>query len=174
MVKPSSIGRIDRWTNHPQGIKHDMKKCNRMSSLVWLFFALYICVESLRLPLGSWRDPGPGFLPLGAGLCLGILSAIDYFQTRFRKGKGIQESWYSKERWKSILLILLALLGYSIFLDSLGFLVTTFFLLILLFRFVKPQPWRVVIGGSLLASVSSYVVFEIWLKTQLPRGVLGF
>jgi hypothetical protein len=151
-----------------------MKKYDRMSSLVWLFFAVYICVESLRLSLGSWRDPGPGFLPLGAGLCLGILSAVDYFQTGFRKREEVQGSWYSKEKSKPILLILLTLGGYSVFLDSLGYLVTTFFLLILLFRFVKPQPWTVVIGGSLLASVSSYVVFEIWLKIQLPRGFLGF
>ena len=151
-----------------------MKKYDRMSSLIWLFFSVYICVESLRLSLGSWRDPGPGFLPLGAGLCLGILSAVDYFQTGFRIREETQGSWYSKERSKPILLILLTLGGYSAFLDSLGYLVTTFLLLILLFRFVKPQPWTVVIGGSLLASVSSYVVFEIWLKIQLPRGFLGF
>ncbi len=151
-----------------------MKKYGRFSTLVWLFFALYICVESLRLPLGSWRDPGPGFLPLGAGLCLGILSAVAYFQTGLRKGEEGQRSWYSKERGKSILFILLALCGYSAFLDSLGFLLTTFLLLVLLFRFVDPQPWKVAVGGSLLASVASYVVFEIWLKTQLPRGILGF
>ena len=151
-----------------------MKKYGRISTLVWLFFALCICVESLRLPLGSWRDPGPGFLPLGAGLFLGILSAIAYFQSRLGEGEEVQGSWYSKGRWKCILLILLSLCGYSVFLDFLGFLLTTFLLLILLFRFVEPQPWKVVIGGSLLASVSSYVVFEIWLKTQLPRGILGF
>jgi hypothetical protein len=128
----------------------------------------------LRLPLGSWRDPGAGFLPLGAGIFLGILSVIAFFQTGSKKGEKVQRSLYSKGRWKSIALILLALCGYSIFLDFLGFLLTTFFLLVLLFRFVEPQPWKVAIGGSLLASVLSYLVFEIWLKTQLPPGVLGF
>lgn len=151
-----------------------MKKAERISPLIWLLFALYICVESLRLPLGSWRDPGPGFLPLGAGFCLGILSATAYFQRGSPKGEEGQGSKDSKGRWKSILFILLALCGYSVFLEFLGFLLTTFLLLLLLFRFVEPQPWKTVIGGSLLASVASYVVFEIWLKTQLPRGILGF
>jgi len=151
-----------------------MKKAGQVSALIWLLFALYTCVESLRLPLGSWRDPGPGFLPLGAGFCLAILSAIAYFQRGSRKGEESQGSRDSKGRWKCILFILLALCGYSVFLDFLGFLLTTFLLLLLLFRFVEPQPWKIVIGGSLLASAASYVVFEIWLKTQLPRGILGF
>ncbi len=149
-----------------------MKKSDRIASLVWFFFAVYICVESLRLPLGTWRDPGAGFLPLGAGLCLGVLSGIDFYISRSRRPR--EGSWYSKERWKSLLLILLGLIAYSFFLDSLGFVLTTFLLLVVLFRFVEPQSWKVVIGGSLAASVASYVVFEIWLKTQLPKGFLGF
>jgi hypothetical protein len=44
----------------------------------------------------------------------------------------------------------------------------------MLFRFVEPQKWVVAVGGSALASIASYVVFELWLKTQLPRGILGF
>ncbi len=149
-----------------------MKKYDQISSLAWLFFALYICGTSLQLPLGSWQDPGPGFLPLGTGICLGILSAVDFF--RGGPWKGREGSWYSQERWKSLLLILIGLIGFSFFLDSLGFVLTTFFLLMILFRFIEPQPWKVVIGGSLLASFASYVVFQIWLKTQLPKGIFGF
>jgi hypothetical protein len=71
-------------------------------------------------------------------------------------------------------IILAVLFGYSLFLDTLGFLVSTFILLLMLFRFVEPQKWVVAMGGSALASIASYVVFELWLKTQLPRGILGF
>ncbi len=149
-----------------------MKKYDRISSLAWFFFAAYICVTSLQLPLGSWQDPGPGFLPLGTGICLGLLSAADFFRSGPVQGR--EGAWYSKERWKSLLLILMGLTGFSAFLDLLGFVLTTFFLLVILFRFIEPQPWKVVIGGSLLASVASYVVFQVWLKTQLPTGIFGF
>jgi len=150
-----------------------MKKYDRVSSLVWLSFAFYIGIESLRLPLGSWRDPGAGFLPLGAGICLAILSLTAFFQARSRVEEKTRKGWYSQEKWKSLLLILAVLFGYALFLDFLGFLISTFLLLVMLFRFVEPQRWVVSIGGSALAAIASYVIFEIWLKTQLPKGILG-
>jgi len=145
-----------------------------MSSLVWLMFALYICIESMRLPLGSWRDPGPGFLPVGSGIILGLLSGIVYLRARGSKSPEVKESWYSTERWKNLILVLAALFAYAIFLETLGFLLGTLLLLIFLFRGIEPQRWIVSIGGSALASFISYVVFELWLKTQLPKGILGF
>jgi len=150
-----------------------MKKYDQMSSLLWLALAFYIGIESLRLPLGSWRDPGPGFLPLGAGIGLAILSLTVFSQARFRTEERTRQGWYSQERWKSLLVILGVLFGYALFLDFLGFLVSTFLLLVMLFRFVEPQRWVVAIGGSALASIASYIVFEVWLKTQLPKGIFG-
>jgi len=150
-----------------------MKKYDQMSSLVWLLFALYICLESIRLPLGSWRDPGAGFLPLGSGIFLGFLSIVSYLQAHLSRSEDVRDSWYSKERWKNLILVLAALLAYAIFLEILGFLLGTFLLLIFLFRGIEPQRWAVAIGGSALASFLSYAVFELWLRTQLPKGILG-
>jgi putative tricarboxylic transport membrane protein len=151
-----------------------MKKYDKISSLVMLLIATYICTESFRLPLGSWRDPGAGFLPLGSGLCLGILSIIAYFQARFRVGEDVWRPWYSKERRKSLLVILAVLFAYAFVLEFLGFLLSTFVLLLLLFSLVERQGWIVAVGGSTLASMVAYAVFEIWLKTQLPKGIFGF
>jgi len=151
-----------------------MKKYDQISSFIFLLLAAYICIESLRLPLGSWRDPGAGFLPMGSGLCLGILSILAYLQARFRSRDEARGSWYSKERWKSLLAILAVLFAYSLILDFLGFLMSTFILLLLLFRLVEPQRWVVAVGGSALASLAAYAVFEVWLKTQLPKGIFGF
>jgi putative tricarboxylic transport membrane protein len=151
-----------------------MKRYDQISSLIWLAFAIYISTESLRLPLGSWRDPGPGFLPLGSGFILGVLSFVSHLQARRRKSKDVRESWYSQERWKNLILVLVALFAYAVFLEILGFLISTFLLLIFLFRSIEPQRWVLSIGGSALASSLSYAIFELWLKTQLPRGILGF
>jgi putative tricarboxylic transport membrane protein len=152
-----------------------MKRYDQISSLIWLVFAIYICVESIRLPLGSWRDPGPGFLPLFVGLILASLSIVCFIQARTADSTDQKASWYSREKWKNLIWILLALLAYALVLDYLGFLVTTFLLLIFLFRFgMEPQRWFWAIGGSGIASVSCYVVFELWLRTQLPKGILGF
>ena len=152
-----------------------MKKYDQTSSLVWLGFALLICVESFRLPLGSIHDPGPGFLPLLVGVLLAGLSVICFLQARKGPSAEPKGSWYSTERWKNLVWVLLALLAYAVALDSLGFLISTFLLLIVLFRFgMEPQRWAWAIGGSVIASLSCYAVFELWLRTQLPKGILGF
>jgi putative tricarboxylic transport membrane protein len=63
-----------------------------------------------------------------------------------------------------------ALLIYAIGMEYLGFLLSTFIFLAFLLKFIEPQRWTVAIFGSLLASVASYLIFEIWLQSQLPRG----
>src|SRR5512136_3096452 len=109
-----------------------MNRYDRMSSLFWLLFALLICTGSLRLSLGSWREPGPGFFPLGSGIILGLLSSIAYLQARAGKSESDRESWYPKERWKSLILVLAALFCYTISLEIPGFLLGTFLLLLVL------------------------------------------
>lgn len=148
---------------------------DRTSSLVWLGFAFLICIESLRLPLGSARDPGPGFLPLLVGVILAGLSVICFLQARGGPSDGLKGSWYSPRRWKHLLGILSSLVVYALVLDILGFLISTFLLLSVLFRLgLGSKKWIWSTGGALVASLSCYVVFELWLRTQLPKGILGF
>jgi len=75
--------------------------------------------------------------------------------------------------WKATL-TLIALLVYSIGMDYLGFLVSTTIFLAFLFSVVDPQRWYIVIFGSILASVISYTIFEILLKSPLPKGIFEF
>lgn len=136
--------------------------------------AVYICIESSRLPVGSWRDPGPGFFPLLSGIFLGFLSGLVFVRAFLHKKKELGETGYPKEKRKSFIFVLVVLFGYAFLLEIFGFLLSTFLLLIFLFRGIEPQRWVVSIGGSALASVISYAVFQLWLKTQLPTGILGF
>lgn len=153
-----------------------MRRYDQMSSLVWLAFAIYICIESSRLSFGSFHNPGPGFLPLLVGILLGLFSIVVFLQAFLSKEtEGIVQSWYSKEKWKKLIWVLVALFAYAVCLEILGFLISTFLLLVFLFLSgMEPKRWGVAIGGSAIASVSSYAVFELWLRTQLPKGILGF
>jgi hypothetical protein len=153
-----------------------MKRHDQMSSLLWLILAIIICIESSRLSFGSFHNPGPGFLPLLVGLLLGIFSIIIFLQATL-SGRPQEHipPWVPRERWKKLIWVLVALFAYAICLETLGFLISTFLLLVFLFRAgIETQRWIYVIGGSAIASFSSYAVFELWLKTQLPKGFLGF
>jgi putative tricarboxylic transport membrane protein len=144
------------------------------SSLVWLGLAVLICIGSLRLSLGSFQNPGPGFFPFIAGLVLGVLAAMVYFQAR-RAASSAKENkgplWTNPGGVKKIVLTTLALLAYVVGMEYLGFLISTFIFLAFLLRTIEPQRWGLVILESLLASGISYFVFEIWLQAQLPRGI---
>lgn len=150
-----------------------MKK-DQTISLVWLFVAMLLSIETLRaLPLGSWHNPGPGFFPLGAGIFLGLLSGLNFLRSVLSKSPDAKERWVPK-RWKTLALVMAALLAYASSLETVGFLIGTFLLMTFLFRAVEPQRWVVAIGGGALVSVATYAIFEVWLRTQLPRGILGF
>jgi len=153
-----------------------MENRDRISSLVGLVLSVSICIESFRLPvgIGTWRYPGPGFFPFGTGIIMGCLCLGLYLKATPKSLGEMEESWYVKERWKKLVLILAILLCYALILDRLGHVISTFLLLFFLFRFVEAQRWIVTIVGSLIVSLVSYGVFDKWLKMQLPKGIWGF
>jgi putative tricarboxylic transport membrane protein len=151
-----------------------VKERDQISSLVCFLMAVFICLKSISLPMGSWSSPGPAFLPFGTGILLGLLSVILYLKASLSKSPKSEQSWFPKERRKGLALVLIASFLYAIFLDILGFLISTFLLFFVLLGFIEPQKWTVVVGGSLLISFASYALFELLLQVGLPRGFLGF
>jgi hypothetical protein len=141
------------------------------SSLFLLLFSLFICLDSYRMDLGTLGRPGPGLFPFGAGLVLGILSISALFVSALREETPGEIGRAGKYK---ILLVLCALVAYGLTLEWAGFLVTTFGLLIFLLKVIVPQSWTRVLCSAFLSTLTSYVIFEVWLKAQLPRGFIGF
>jgi putative tricarboxylic transport membrane protein len=145
-------------------------------SLAWLIFGILICFGSLRLNLGNFRNPGPGFLPFITGAILTGLSILVFLHSR-RTGEARGEPKpFLANRQKAMKAIwtLTALLAYAVGMDYLGFLVSTTLFIAFLLGAVEPQKWYVVMFGSILSSVASYTIFEILLKSPLPKGIFDF
>jgi putative tricarboxylic transport membrane protein len=134
----------------------------------FFFFALSLLViwESLRVELGTFREPGSGFLPLCLGLVLCALSVVLVYQ-----GWGIRE--FQKPHSRSVILALASLFVYSLVLETLGFVVATFFLVGILLHLGQPRRWWLLIGMSALVTFVAYVFFGILLHVYFPRGFLG-
>ena len=148
----------------------------RWGSLIWLGVGVVICVGAFRLSVGTFRNPGPGFLPFITGAILALLSFLLYLQTR-KPGEGSQRGkpfFTNKSRaWKAGL-ALIALLAYAVGMEYLGFLVSTTVFLAFLLGVVEPQRWYIVAFGSGLVAIASYAIFEILLKSPLPKGIFEF
>ena len=146
-----------------------MVKADRWIGFLFALFSFYVCVESVRLGLGTYQQPGAGFVPFCAGVILGVLSLALIFLAFVRDAKKA-ETWHNPDR---ILMVFLAILGFTLLLEWLGFILSALLLIWFLLKVVERRGWSFSVGVALLVAGASYVVFDVWLRAQLPAGILG-
>lgn len=151
-----------------------MKNNDQRSSLFWVVIGLAIALYSTKYGLGKFSSPGPGFMPFLSGLVLAGLAVLVFFQQLSKGSKeGLRDLWAQKN-WLTIMMVMGALVLYTIFFRFFGFLLDTFLLTAFLLRVMEPLSWKKVLAGAIGASVGSYAIFQLWLEAQLPTGFLGF
>ena len=125
------------------------------------------------LELGTLHDPGSGFMFFWVGLIMVGLS-LGIFVQGLRKGAEPQRigGMFSGLQWRKVIYVLIALSLYAYVFNLLGFILATVLLLIFLFKAIEPQRWSVAILGAVVSSVAAYLVFQVWLGSQLPKGFL--
>ena len=154
-----------------------MKLYDQASSLFWLLLSVSILIESRRLGIGTLRNPGMGFLTFGASGLLGILSLILFLQTFLGKEEAKVEPLFSGTLWKRALVVLITLVVYSKLMPLIGYLISTFLLMVLLLCILESKRirwffWSLII--SFLTTTISYYIFSILLDCQFPAGLFGF
>lgn len=150
-----------------------MKLYDQTSSLFWLLVSISVLVESIRLGIGTLHNPGTGFLTFGASGILGILSLILLLKASFRK-KDKRESLFSGILWQRILFVVIVLVVYSWVMPDLGYLISTFLMMMLLFGVLEKKKIWLVFISSFMSTLITYLVFSKWLNCQFPDGLLGF
>jgi len=151
-----------------------MKRGDRFSSSIWGVLGIYIAYEGYKLDLGTLSNPKGGFLIFWAGGILAGLSLLLFLQTFWQKDeKKEDQGLWEGVRWGRGVRLMLSLLIYALVFKTLGFIISTFFLLVFLFKGLEPQPWRVVLGLSIATIAVCYTVFGIFLEMHFPAGILG-
>ena len=125
--------------------------------------------ESAKLPLGTIRNPGEGFFPWWTSVVIVLLALVLLTQALTSRPSANQQA---PGRIAKVTALLLVLAAYTFLLDSLGYLLCTFLLVLFMLRATDTQRWPVALSMALLTAVGSYVVFAIWLSVPLPRGLL--
>jgi putative tricarboxylic transport membrane protein len=75
--------------------------------------------------------------------------------------------------WHRSLVISLITLGFILLLEGLGFFITSFLLLFLIFRYVERLSWGKAIIIPVLTLSITYLLFNVFLKSTLPKGIFG-
>jgi len=151
-----------------------MKNNDQRSSLFWLVIGLAIALYSMKYGLGELSSPGPGFMPFLSGLAIAGLALVVFFQQLSKGSKEKLKDLWSQTNWPSIMMVMGALVLYTIFFRVLGFLLDTLLLTAFLLRVMEPFSWKKVLAGAIGAAFGSYTIFQLWLEAQLPKGFLGF
>ncbi|TRZ86425.1 tripartite tricarboxylate transporter TctB family protein [bacterium] len=153
-----------------------MKKTYVINDLVWITLALLVCAGGLHIGFGSFHEPHAGFMPFLAGLLLGVLALIDLASAWMGRCKELREDRqiWSGIHWGKILLTMSILFAYTFLAPILGFVIGTFLLMLILFRIMERRPWWMILLASLGTTGLFYLVFQIGLEGQLPRGFFGF
>lgn len=132
-------------------------------------------LASLQLPLGILYRPGSGFFPLILGLILMALALCHLWQLRraapapappiaARDGRG--------SAWR-VLLFLGAIALATALLDTLGFPVVAFLLMVAMLEILGIRRRRDSVLIALCTAVAAYILFVQWLQIPLPKGWIG-
>ncbi len=151
-----------------------MNNNDQWSSLIWFLIGLGIASYSIKYGLGSVSNHGPGFVPFLAGVALGGLSQVVFFQQFSKREKERVKDLWIKTNWPTMVMVMAALVAYTALFTFLGFLLDTFLLIAFLLRVMEPMSWKKVLAGSVGTALASYAIFQLWLQAQLPSGILGF
>jgi putative tricarboxylic transport membrane protein len=149
---------------------------DRVGSVFWLVVGLLSAWGALGLGFGNWHEPGSGFLPFLAAVFVSLMAFIVLLQSFLRggaPGKKISSLWQNVH-WQRPVAICALLLAYLLLFERLGFLLTNFFLLFFLLKKVEKLSWGKAIAYPVLTIGISYLLFQVFLKTTLPKGFLGF
>jgi putative tricarboxylic transport membrane protein len=154
-----------------------MKVRDRISAFCTVLFSLFVMWQSWVLGLGTLYVPDAGFLPFLSGLTLSVLSLLLFLSSfwfpRKTAAKETEVAFDKKQLFRP-LLVVVSLFFFAIFLNVLGFILSTLIFLVFLLRTVEPLKWRLVLTIAVSVSIVAYGLFDTLLKTQLPRGFLTF
>lgn len=151
-----------------------MNRRDFASGLFWVGISVYVLTKALDLGVGQFSTPGSGFVLFWSSLVCGVLAAVLTLQAALRRGRGNYLSEAFKGlKWSHALMTVAALLIYGSLLTPLGFMLSTFGLMVFLFILGKVSPW-ITISGALLTVFLSYGIFHFALQIQFPLGILGW
>jgi putative tricarboxylic transport membrane protein len=148
-----------------------MSQSRVIVNLFWIGLGIFVMIFSYRLGLGRFNNPDSGLMSFLLGLILALLSLYGLILSLFRKAgdTGLPKEKRSPTSYGKIVLVLVALLMYSVILEKLGFVITTWIFLFLMFRSMGNR-WITTLIASTFTVLATYLVFTFF-GVRFPPGI---
>jgi putative tricarboxylic transport membrane protein len=145
-----------------------------VSGSVLFMFGVFVILLSYSHGLGKPSEAGPGQFGFVLGIILAILSSMICLNTIVEKSQTEKKTFEVGPRWKNVILQAILIFVFAMALDTLGFLISSFVLFALSLRFIFLKGFLTGIVWAFICSFGSYILFNVILKTDLPRGICPF
>ena len=140
--------------------------------LFWTLLGLAIMALAWKLGVGRLDEPGPGLMSVGLGALIAAIGGVRLVGEIVTRRPSVIEPWTLSGALRVGAVVLLLAIYIALF-EKVGFIVTTFVLLAILFGAFAGLRWiwAVVLAAAL--AFGNYGLFKLLLGTQLPAGLFG-
>jgi hypothetical protein len=147
-----------------------MLTTDRISGSALVLLAALVIWESRHLPLGTFRQPGPAYIPILVALLLLIFGAA--LVSTGRRAPLLSSIHWNESRHA---LAIMAACVFAVFaLERLGYRLTVMLIMGFLLKIVEKRGWTLSIALSFTLAFGSFFLFYTVLRVPLPEGPLGF
>lgn len=151
------------------------REIKSLEGTFWIAVGIFLCILALKYNLGSFREPGPGFVVFMSGLLISITGLVmiiskAFFESKFQTRPEVT-STFQVVQWQRLIYTIGLLFGYTLFLNTLGYVLATFLFMWCMSYDRKKKNWPSSVLFSLITVIISYLMFEVWLRCQLPQGI---
>jgi Tripartite tricarboxylate transporter TctB family len=146
-----------------------MLTTDRVSGIALVLFSLLVIWQSRILPLGTFHQPGPAYIPVVLALLLFIFG-VCLTVTRRQATLLSSLSW---TEWRHALAILAVCIFAVLGMERLGYRVTMLLILGFLLKIMEKCGWLLAVAFALFLSFGSFFLFHTILRVPLPLGTFG-
>jgi putative tricarboxylic transport membrane protein len=143
-----------------------------VAALFFIFGAIVI-YDSVRLGFG-WQEvhgPRPGYFPFYIGLLI-CISAVVNFVRAVLLAPEKNKAFVQRGQLKLVLTVLIPTAIFAAAVTWIGIYASAVLFIAFFMRWLGKYPWWKAAATSLATAVVFYVVFEIWFKVPLPKGIV--
>ena len=148
-----------------------MKRLNSdlVTSFFWIAVGSVFLLGGIGNSVGTFRKPGPGFLPVfmaGIVTCLGL--------ALFIQGLINESQPLPIVAWKKHLVVIISIIGYTFLIGLIGFPFSTFVLMIILFGilFEGERKWVKAALAAAVTAFAAWLVFSVACQVPFPRPLI--
>ena len=139
-------------------------------NIVLTLIGVVIMVVSLMLGFGTLKKPGAGLFPFLCGLLIFVESLVLIFSKEKTGGTDASSSSYERKHLLSMAAIFIL---WIILMPWLGYIIVTFLAAFSFSKAIGLEGWRKPFVLATGITGFCYLLFDVYLYVDLPRGFLG-